>query len=410
MKFIYPLLLLSILFTACSDEPGTGNNSSAPTTQQADTIKGTPGTFYDRYSGMAGNQRIVLNLVKYKHTLAVSYYKVSDNRPVMLMAVADSTAPADEFILKEGRNAEITWHLKQANGKLTGEVTNASNNKEPVNLSVDYPEGSYKLVTYCYDGAGRLLEHYEQPQATAAYGMVWPAGSWDAEHAAFAHSRISIGMDLEGGNGVEEGLKTRAKRYFAGYRNELRSVVDSNWPEMKRKDVAYHYTTTFYHHVIYNDQSWLVLKNAMTSYTGGAHGMYSSRFQNMDMKSERDWDINQVLNDTVALKPYLELAARDYFGVQSTEDISSRLLVTEIPATSNFYVTPSGLTFVYNPYEIASYADGEIQLFIPYEKLMNLLTRDFKERMNFTPSTGTALNRLRESRINTAQHLSFNQL
>ena len=37
--------------------------------------------------------------------------------------------------------------------------------------------------------------------------------------------------------------------------------------------------------------------------------------------------------------------------------------------TENVYFTEKGIMFVYNPYEIASYAQGIISIFLSYEKI-----------------------------------------
>jgi hypothetical protein len=62
-----------------------------------------------------------------------------------------------------------------------------------------------------------------------------------------------------------------------------------------------------------------------------------------------------------------------------------------VPATGNVYVGSKGLSFVYNPYEIASYADGQITLFLPYNKLFPLLTPAFRQRMKLSEGAGTAM-------------------
>ena len=84
-------------------------------------------------------------------------------------------------------------------------------------------------------------------------------------------------------------------------------------------------------------------------------------------------------------------AAIIYFRLKPGEGMEQRMLVDEVPATGNFYLSSTGLTFVYNPYEIASYADGQIALFLPYKKLMPFLTPAFKARMNLTERAGVAM-------------------
>jgi hypothetical protein len=133
--------------------------------------------------------------------------------------------------------------------------------------------------------------------------------------------------------------------------------------------------------VLMNSAGWLILENKIFDYTGGAHGNHGSFFLNLDVKAQRTWKLTDVVADTAALAPFLAGAAISRFGLSPEEPLSNRLLVDAVPVTDNFYLTATGLGFVYNPYEIASYADGEVHLFVPYKRLGLLLTEAFKQRM-----------------------------
>jgi hypothetical protein len=49
------------------------------------------------------------------------------------------------------------------------------------------------------------------------------------------------------------------------------------------------------------------------------------------------------------------------------------LFENKIPVTENFGLMENGILFDYPPYEIASYAAGEIDLLITYEELADIL-------------------------------------
>lgn len=394
MKSILPIALLMIVLAGCADEqPSASGRAGAPAGAQ-DTVSGTPGTFYKHYVGTMGDRRITFNLEQYGSESAAGYYELSTRKPIKLIPVKDGqNAGLFHFCEMNGTAPAANWELNVSGNTLRGKRIAVSGNlSAAVSLQEAYPEGCYRLLSYYLKDTGRLFRNFTTPMATVAYGMLWPAASVSGEDGAFLRSRITLNMHFEGAEGVAEGLKTRAFRYFSGYRNELRTIVDTAWPAAQRADIAYHYNSTFLHHVVYNDGQWLVLENIMSTYTGGAHGTYSSGFQNLDMKEHREWALADVVEDTASVRPYIELAIRDYFRISATEDLSSRLLLSEVTVPGNFYISPSGLTFVYNPYELASYSDGEIHLFISYEKLLPLLTPEFKKRIGSGPSSGVALN------------------
>lgn len=68
--------------------------------------------------------------------------------------------------------------------------------------------------------------------------------------------------------------------------------------------------------------------------------------------------------------------------MSESEGIKSRYFADRIMPNGNFILTHKGITFNYTPYEIASYAEGEVLLFVPYSSIKELLTPAFKQRMN----------------------------
>ena len=53
-----------------------------------------------------------------------------------------------------------------------------------------------------------------------------------------------------------------------------------------------------------------------------------------------------------------------------------------MPLTANFTISDSGLVFCYNPYEIAGFVYGQIELFLAYKEIGDMLKPEFRKRMN----------------------------
>ena len=51
-------------------------------------------------------------------------------------------------------------------------------------------------------------------------------------------------------------------------------------------------------------------------------------------------------------------------------------MTDDLAPTENFYLTPEGITFHYNVYEIAPYVMGAIQISLPYQIMEHLLSAD----------------------------------
>ena len=69
----------------------------------------------------------------------------------------------------------------------------------------------------------------------------------------------------------------------------------------------------------------------------------------------------------------LEQSVRRTLKQPASVPLGQFLFVKKMPVTHNVYLTSGGAVFIYTPYEIASYAQGEIRLFVPREQLQPFL-------------------------------------
>ena len=54
-------------------------------------------------------------------------------------------------------------------------------------------------------------------------------------------------------------------------------------------------------------------------------------------------------------------------------DVYEMLFVKTIESSGNFYVTPSGITYIYGRYEIGPYVIGIVHVEVPWEDLVGIL-------------------------------------
>ncbi len=113
-----------------------------------------------------------------------------------------------------------------------------------------------------------------------------------------------------------------------------------------------------------------------SSYTGGAHGAYGIAYENFDIKSQKKIGLEQLFlphteekllkiaeqhyRHASALKPYETLADDGWFE-------------NSFKLADQFALTSRGLNFLYNQYEIKSYADGITTFLLPYYKIRELI-------------------------------------
>src|SRR6185437_10089101 len=130
--------------------------------------------------------------------------------------------------------------------------------------------------------------------------------------------------------------------------------------------------------VAYTDQHFLSIGSDISVYDGASHPFTNISYKNYDLLTGDSLKLDSLFLrggkyylDSVGeicfrkqngLSPNTDLATAGYFWNDSMFHVSS-----------NFYFTISGICFVYNPYEIASYNMGVIKFIIPYDMLKPII-------------------------------------
>lgn len=121
------------------------------------------------------------------------------------------------------------------------------------------------------------------------------------------------------------------------------------------------------------------------SFTGGAHGMYTESYVVFDRVGGR------IMTDRM----FTNVRNASLLNVVNQQiKAESRIKKEPLGAASElsqYYPGAKGMVFVFQPYEIASYAQGLITIVVPYSKLESFFTPEFKEMIK-DPSTFKTLN------------------
>lgn len=111
-------------------------------------------------------------------------------------------------------------------------------------------------------------------------------------------------------------------------------------------------------------------------YTGGAHGMYTATYYVFDTKAKKRIYLSDVVLDMSNLESLAKAAYDDY---NRTLGMYEDRKDEQVPLAEqhNFYFAPDGLVIVASPYELGAFAEGIIELKIPYQKLTNVLKAEY---------------------------------
>ena len=117
-------------------------------------------------------------------------------------------------------------------------------------------------------------------------------------------------------------------------------------------------------------------------YTGGAHGSNFRQFVNYDLQTGEQIDEEQLFAENYQ-EPLTQLLLQ--YMVEQNDEIAliqdlqeAGYNVDDIHPNDNFYLAEEGITYVFNPYDIAPYALGETEILIPWSALQNILKPEFQ--------------------------------
>jgi hypothetical protein len=137
------------------------------------------------------------------------------------------------------------------------------------------------------------------------------------------------------------------------------------------------FTLNSYAKVIEQDSSLLTLEYGGYNFQGGAHGASYTGFINWNVKTDK----NVTLDDIFAPGYHAELnkiAERIFRKEEKLSDTASFardyfFKGNKFTLNSNYCISPAGIRFIYNQYEIKPYAAGTTELLIPYSAVKSLM-------------------------------------
>ncbi len=164
--------------------------------------------------------------------------------------------------------------------------------------------------------------------------------------------------------------------FFASY---LEMLADEKPDSTGEASFMLNYAESASISIIFNEKSLLSVGYGTYSYTGGAHGNHATTIATYDLVQKKSLTLNDIFlpNSEKTINKTLANAVRRQFNMKVNEPLSNKLFGNAVESTSNFCITPKGILFLYNPYEIAAYAMGEIELFIPFQEIKSIVNPRF---------------------------------
>lgn len=386
MRFVRFSILFTgavALFMACENDPSTQKTGPSVSAASREVNKG----FYKHFRGTIGTSPVTMDLVKTTTSfneeplphLSGFYSYDKYEQPISVYGSIDASGAVQITESDaDGTGAFFTGKI-DANGSFSGTWADTTKKlKQDFSLQEVTDSSIVSFDIFPFEDSMKLLPNVvRSPKAEFTMDVLIPAKN--TEGVLFEFLRQQIIMDLKGDSVVGNYAKlqmsdvqqTARDSFFARYKSDMSDMKIDTADEPF--SMSYTIATTV--DVVSNVNSLLTLAFREYSYTGGAHGSFGTRLRTYDIKNKKLIKLDDLFkpNYKSALNAAIVRSAKRHFNVPPKGSLKDRIFHDDVEANDNFMVNRKGILFNYVPYEIASYADGEIQLFVPFEELKAIL-------------------------------------
>lgn len=116
-----------------------------------------------------------------------------------------------------------------------------------------------------------------------------------------------------------------------------------------------------------------------SDYSGGAHGMYFTRYLNVDLENKTLIQLKDLIPEANQEK-VKELLWENYKNARLNNQgkYEGSIEQADLKLSENFYFSQDGVVFVYPPYELGSYAEGEIEVMLSWQEGYHLINEAYR--------------------------------
>lgn len=249
---------------------------------------------------------------------------------------------------------------------------------------------SVNFDTLTVDTICPLFHSYDKPACHLSIKMAKPEAQTPVETMRAIERFISTlpkdgSFEEEANGSVESMVNAYVRSYVMQYLNEGHDAIGQHENEAEERDAAaawMNYEEKVEGSILYNANGFVSYQVVIDNFTGGAHGnrtIDNGVFNLTTLKqlSLTDLVVEKSLNDlNVLVRNHL----MEKYECNTLDELAEKGLFTapnEIEVTDNFYINDEGITWTYDPYEIAPYSAGVVQISLAWNDVMPFLVPEF---------------------------------
>lgn len=179
---------------------------------------------------------------------------------------------------------------------------------------------------------------------------------------------------------MQQAADSFANVYASNYLTHLLPLYRQDQNDAKKTEwYNYHYIVKTSVEQGYKNAS--VYHIHLDYYEGGAHGINQHLTLNFEQSTGRQLMLADIFvpGYEQRLSDLLQKALCEHVGVSSINELKDQgyLYSMDMFPSENFVLGEETITFIYNPYEIAPYEKGSIELTLSYSELDDILNKSF---------------------------------
>lgn len=327
---------------------------------------------YLHFTGTIGTESIRMNLLQdldYDgNPWFNGYYHHEDvQEPIGIYSSMDSTGQGllilTEFSVADEPFGSFTGKLEK--GVYSGDYTGADGKKSPFKLTLSFPEGTQEFAAMRLEKTEAAdKSRKDSPKGHFSYEFFIPKENWLKD--AFLQEMVGDSL-AQVYKTPQKAFETEQQQFFSSYHEEIAGLLEEG-----EDNLYMNYDEDKTMEVLFNQDNLLSIAVMDYSYAGGAHGNYGSACSSFDVAKKKKIKLEDVFKPgyEATLTKALTEAAKKKF---KTKDLNEILFVDKVEPNGNFFLTGKGICFNYVPYEIGSYAAGELKIFVPFGELKSVM-------------------------------------
>lgn len=372
MKKIALIFTLGILLLANACKEESEDNTDSDSTDQ---IEGTEtdedesetdasgkvpdlSEYYAHYSGKIEGKEVSAEVFSRDGNIVLVFHSPDYERYVSMSGKFDKNGTFSLKAPKSDRLPQISIDAKLRGKKLIGSLKGDKGETE-IEMQTDYKD-SEPMKAYSFTRT-------ETPQEEASYENSFALYLPENPTIADSVCRYFFDKAKSCSGNPKSMMKKDDEEFYSLFESAVSEGMGfMNWTRNKMSDV------------IYNDKGILSYAVHWDEYSGGAHGMYGSNFLVFDITSGKRLMLNDVIEEP-ASKFWQDKIYEKLSEQYKPEDLKADFSLPISPS-ENFFISPKGIGFFYNPYEIAPYVYGGAQVFIPFSEVSDKIKPVIKNK------------------------------